>query len=60
MIAPRIVSIDAPAEWAGWPDDRVRCRECRNRTGNGCAKRLPINASDAPFRCAAYSPRNER
>lgn len=33
---PRVRAIDAPASWAGWPDDRVSCASCARRQGAYC------------------------
>lgn len=49
----------APA-WADWPDDRVTCQQCRNRSRYMC---IPLKVScpphDIPHRCERFSKRVE-
>lgn len=57
----RIRSADFPVAWADWPDLRVRCRDCRNKSGYMCAAlKTSCNASDTPFYCDSYSARGKR
>ena len=58
---PMIRAIDAPPEWADWPDSRVHCRTCRNKSGYMCVSlKVSCNASDMPFYCESYSPKRTR
>ena len=51
-------SISSPAAWADWPDARVHCRDCRNKSGYMCtATKTSCNASEMPFYCDLYSAR---
>ena len=58
---PMLRSISAPPAWADWPDSRVHCRTCRNKSGYQCvALKVSCNASDMPFYCDSYSARGNR
>lgn len=56
---PHIRAIDSPPEWASWPDDRIRCQECGNRSGFRC---IPLSCSTHPLelrhRCEKFTRRN--
>lgn len=59
---PRARAIDAPPDWAAlWPDDRVNCADCRNRSGAMCVtfrtSHVPL---DLVHRCAGFSRRAGR
>ena len=58
---PMLRSISAPPAWADWPDSRVHCRTCRNKSGYQCvALKVSCNASEMPFYCESYSARGNR
>ena len=57
----RIRSAEFPIAWADWPDLRVRCGDCRNKSGYMCAAlKTSCNASGTPFYCDSYSARGKR
>lgn len=55
---PRVIS--APEAWADWPDDRVTCQQCRNKSGFQCvALKVSCVPHDIPHRCDRFSKRVE-
>lgn len=55
---PRVIS--APEAWADWPDDRITCGQCANRSRYMC---IPLKVScpppGIPHRCDRCSKRVE-
>lgn len=55
---PRV--IDTPPAWADWPDDRVTCQQCRNRSQFMCvALKVSCVPPGIPHRCDRFSKRVE-
>lgn len=54
-------SIEAPEGWADWPDDRVTCESCANRSGFKC---IPLRCSThiltLKHRCEKHAKRQGR
>lgn len=55
---PRV--IDSPPAWADWPDDRVHCSQCRNKSNFMCAAlKTSCVPPGPPHRCDRFSKRVE-
>lgn len=52
--------ISVPDSWADWPDDRVSCADCRNRSAHMCvAMRISHVPVEVKHRCEKFSKRVE-
>lgn len=55
-----IRSISIPDSWADWPDDRVTCQQCRNKSGYMCAAlKVSCQPANLLHRCDRFSKRVE-
>ena len=50
----------APDGWADWPDDRVSCAQCRNKSAHMCTSlRVTHVPVEIKHRCASFPKRVE-
>lgn len=53
-------AVSVPDGWADWPDDRVSCAQCRNKSGPMCvALKIGHVPVEIKHRCDHFSKRVE-